>query len=164
MQMNRPLYVIPLWIALAVGGIATLMVAPSSIAQGAEKLPNDQEIVDQAPSYSLEKLVELIGVYDRLGKRQVTEALADEILKRDPMNASALAVKEGRSVVSENESEVETGVETAEDRLANQVEALQRQGRFRELASLLRDAKKNHSGAFPFQESTRRRLLRVRPN
>lgn len=154
MHMNRfhLSYLVKLSMALSVGIFALLVLAPRGLAQGAENVPDDQEIVDQAPSYSLEKLVELIGVYDRLGKRQVTEALAAEILKRDPQNAAALAVKEGRPVAPESDSEDDAGGESQEDRLANQVEALQRQGRYRELISLLRDAKKNQAGAFPFQE------------
>ena len=116
-----------------------------------ERLPSDQEIVTQAPSYSLDKLVELIGVYDRLGKRQVTKALADEILKRDPDNAAALAVKEGRPVAPRIDDG--TYVETPEDRFARQVDRLLTQRRYRELVSTLNRAKKGYRGrAFPFQE------------
>ena len=57
-----------------------LVVFSSGTAIAQNNLPNDQEIVEKAPTYSLEKLVELIGVYDRLGKRQVTQALFSQEL------------------------------------------------------------------------------------
>ncbi|MGI9241073.1 MAG: tetratricopeptide repeat protein [Verrucomicrobiales bacterium] len=150
--MKRLLGISTLKPAFALGMIALVgaLASPTSSAQ--ENVPNDQQIVDQASSYSLEKLEELLGVYDRLGKRQVTKALADEILKRDPENADALAVKAGRPVTLDVNPEEGSGSDGPVDRLAIQVESLQRQGRFRELASLLESAKKNSSGTFVFQE------------
>ena len=132
---------------LVLGGLGFLAV---SSAQAQADLPSDQEVVDQAPSYSLDKLVDLLGVYDRLGKRQVTQALADEILKRDPQNASARAVKAGKPVAGPIEP---GGVETPEDRLSNQIDALIRRRQFSQLVSLLNKSKKDYRGkAFPFQD------------
>jgi hypothetical protein len=148
MYINRSLRLLPLFTAIAGLAFAT---APKATAQAAA-VPNDQEIVNQAPSYSLDKLVELIGIYDRLGKRQVTQALADEILKRDPKNASALAVKEGRPVAPKTD-DGPGSAQTPEDLLANQIESLQRRHGFGELISLLNNSKKGYAGkAFPFQD------------
>ena len=140
-------------IATAIAAFA-LPLASNLHAQAT--LPNDQEIVDKASTYSLDKLVELIGVYDRLGKRQVTQALADEILKRDANNAAALAVKGGRPVAPEINPE-ETGgpgsAETPEERLANRIDSLQKRRRYSEIISVLDGAKKGYRGrSFPFQD------------
>jgi len=142
----RPLRL--LTFSLLSGGLLLISTAQS---QAQEKVPNDQEIVNNAGNYSLDKLVELLGVYDRLGKRQVTQALADEILKREPNNASALAVKEGRPVAPNIEGE--GAAETPEDRLANSVYSLQKRRRYGELISLLNKSKRGYKGAaFPFQD------------
>ena len=136
---------------LVVGGAN---LSPSVFAQQLEFIAaadgalDDEAVLERASKLNVDQLLELLAAYDRLGKKEMGGKIADEILKKDPANAQALRVKEGKPLLAGVEPAV-----TEADRFAARIEALRKSGRYREIISLVEERKREHNtGAFPFQE------------
>lgn len=135
--------------------------AQITLTAAAEGQLNDAEVLEKAPTLSVDQLQELLGAYDRLGKKAMAGKIADEILKKDGANARALRVKEGKSLLSTIPADGGSDdggynaplVVSEADRFAARVDSLIKRRRYSELARVLAARKRSQGGGyFRYQE------------
>lgn len=140
-------WVLTLALVVWVGAESSAQDADRVAASGVAFL-DDEEVVRRASELDIDQLKELLDAYARLGKKDLCGVLADELLKKDPTNAAALRVKEGKPPFALLEAEA-----MAADRFSAQMDGLRRAGRFGEMARALSARKRaqDGGGAFRFQ-------------
>jgi tetratricopeptide (TPR) repeat protein len=143
------------WSRLALTLVLVVLAGAGLSAQEADRVAasgvaflDDEEVLRRASELDVDQLKELLGAYARLGKKDLCEVLADELLKKDPTNAAALRVKEGKPPFALLEAEA-----MAADRFSAEIDALRRSGRYGEMARALSARKRaqESGGAFRFQ-------------
>ncbi len=113
---------------------------------------NDEEVLAKASEQPVDRLVELLAAYERLGKKQVSRQLADEILKKDPTNAQAMRVKEGKPLTGIEDPAV-GGAPTEQDIFDAKLDGLRARGAYGQMASELAARKRSQGGGvFSYQE------------
>ncbi len=113
---------------------------------------SDDEILKKAATMSADELKETIGVYGRLGKKDLLLPLAEELLKREPDNDLALAIKEGQDMDFGIDPTIGAGLE--EDRVDLRITKLKQSGQHGQIISLLTQlrSEKYANSTFPYQQ------------
>ncbi len=132
--------------------LVTAFLLPTPLlAQDATATPDD-DVLKKAATMSADELKETIGVYGRLGRKELLLPLAEELLKREPDNDLALAIKEGQDMDFGIDPTIGAGLE--EDRFDLRITRLKDSGRHGEIINLLSQlrSEKYANSTFPYQQ------------
>jgi hypothetical protein len=138
--------------AFAVLVTALVLHSPLAAQEAAAPATSDEDILKKAPTMSADELKETIGVYGRLGKKELLLPLAEELLKREPDNDLALAIKEGQDMDFGIDPTIGAGLE--EDRVDLRITRLKESGQHGEIINLLQRlrSEKYANSTFPYQQ------------
>ena len=134
----------------------TVMVVFAPLNQGfgqnnGDAQLSDEALLQKAAEQPIDRVLELMAAHERLGKKQMTRAFADIILKKDPTNAQALRVKEGKPMTAIEPGEG-SSPPTEADIFSDRITALTRRGAYSQIVRELTRRKKGNRGVFLFQE------------
>ncbi|MCB1233549.1 MAG: hypothetical protein KDM91_00590 [Verrucomicrobiae bacterium] len=112
--------------------------APAAAEGG---LPSDESILQRMPDMATEYLREVYGIYARLGNEKMTEAIANELRRRDP-DFTASSADEG-----------ESGPENPHDALEDRIDAMMQARKYSEAIAFMEKLRTERfgGGVFPFE-------------
>ena len=102
---------------------------------------SDADVLAKAPTMEIEQLEEMVQVFQRLGNREMVEALSKVLLTKDPDNKIAVAVSETGTGQTAIESVIKPDVPSATDRELARADMAVAAGRHDEAAQILRRLK-----------------------